>query len=96
MRFYGWTENAREVDADMREMVDRVKRGETPYGTSELSPYMQGVASRNSRYTGVWLHVMPWFNFVNHNQVRHCHLLARIPEASLQFCRITGQGESQM
>lgn len=54
---------------DMREMVDKVKRGESLYGKSSLTPYMQGVASRNSRYTGVWLHVIPWFNFVNHEQV---------------------------
>lgn len=53
----------------MREMVDKVKRKEPLYGTSSLSPYMQGVASRNSRYSGVWLHVIPWFNFVNHEQV---------------------------
>ena len=68
MRFYGWTENSREVALDNREMVDKVKRGEPLYGTSELSPYMQGVASRNSRYNGIWLHILPWFNFVNHNQ----------------------------
>ena len=54
---------------DMREMVDRVKKGEPLYGKSSLTPHMQGVASRNSRYTGVWLHVIPWFNFVNHDQV---------------------------
>lgn len=54
---------------DMREMVDKVKRGEKPYGESRLTPYMQGVASRNSRYTGIWLHILPWFNFVNHDQV---------------------------
>ena len=53
----------------MREMVEKVKKGEPLYGTSSLSPYMQGVASRNSRYSGIWLHVIPWFNFVNHNQV---------------------------
>jgi len=52
----------------MREMVDKVKKGEPLYGVSTLTPYMQGVASRNSRYTGIWLHVIPWFNFVNHNQ----------------------------
>ena len=69
VRFYGVTENKREVDMDMREMVDKVKKGEPLYGKSSLSPYMQGVASRNSRYTGVWLHVIPWFNFVNHEQV---------------------------
>ncbi|MCJ1355297.1 MAG: hypothetical protein MMC33_005288 [Icmadophila ericetorum] len=67
-RFYGFNENKREVDMDMREMVDKVKKGEPLYGTSSMSPYMQGVASRNSRYTGIWLHVIPWFNFVNHNQ----------------------------
>lgn len=69
LRFYGVTENAREVELDMREMVGRVKRGEPLYGVTELNEYMQGVAARNSRYTGVFLHVMPMFNFVNHNQV---------------------------
>lgn len=53
----------------MREMVDKVKKGEPLYGVSELSPYVQGVAARNSRYSSLFLHVMPWFNFVNHNQV---------------------------
>ncbi|KAI9830441.1 MAG: hypothetical protein M1819_005693 [Sarea resinae] len=68
LRFYGFTENKREVDMDMREMVDKVKKGESLYGQSSMSPYLQGVASRNSRYTGVWLHVLPWFNLVNHEQ----------------------------
>lgn len=54
---------------DMREMVDKVKKGEPLYGRSELTPYMQGVASRNSRYTALFIHVIPWFNFVNHEQV---------------------------
>ena len=69
VRFYGVEENKREVEMDMREMVDKVKRNEPLYGKSSLSPYMQGVASRNSRYSGIWLHVIPWFNFVNHDQV---------------------------
>ncbi|KAI9793451.1 MAG: hypothetical protein M1835_007250 [Candelina submexicana] len=68
LRFYGFRENKREVDMDMREMVDKVKNSEPLYGESTLSPYMQGVASRNSRYTALWLHVVPWFNFVNHSQ----------------------------
>ncbi|KAL8834032.1 MAG: hypothetical protein Q9170_003963 [Blastenia crenularia] len=67
-RFYGFTENQRERDMDMREMVDKVKKNEPLYGTSQLSPHMQGVAARNSRYAGVWLHIIPWFNFVNHEQ----------------------------
>ncbi|MCJ1405191.1 hypothetical protein MMC11_008417 [Xylographa trunciseda] len=68
VRFYGFRENQREVEKDMREMVDKVKKGEPLYGKSSLSPHMQGVASRNSRYSGVWLHVLPWFNIVNHEQ----------------------------
>ena len=75
VRFYGLTENQREREMDMREMVDKVKRSEPLYGKSTLSPYMQGVASRNSRYAGVWLHMLPWFNFVNHEQVRFHSLL---------------------
>jgi len=67
-RFFGMSENAREVDMDMREMVEKVKKGEPLYGESTLSPYMQGVAARNSRYSQIMLHVIPWFNFVNHNQ----------------------------
>ncbi|MCJ1460033.1 hypothetical protein MMC28_010412 [Mycoblastus sanguinarius] len=68
LRFYGVEENKREVEMDMREMVEKVKRNEPLYGKSTLTPYMQGVASRNSRYSGIWLHVIPWFNFVNHDQ----------------------------
>jgi hypothetical protein len=69
VRFFGWAENAREVEMDMREMVDKVKRKEPLYGTSSLTPYLQGMAARNSRYSQIMLHAIPWFNFVNHNQV---------------------------
>lgn len=69
VRFYGWTENDREVKMDMREMVDKVKKGEPLYGHSTLTPYMQGVAARNSRYSALMLNVVPWANFANHNQV---------------------------
>ena len=65
---------------DMREMVEKVKKGESLYGKSSLSPHMQGVASRNSRYSGVWLHVIPWFNLVNHEQV------------CCEFCWASGEG----
>ena len=68
-RFYGFNENLREQEKDMREMVDKVKKGEPLYGVSGLTPHMQGVAARNSRYTGTFLYVIPWFNFVNHQQV---------------------------
>ncbi|KAK4570239.1 hypothetical protein LTR86_002319 [Recurvomyces mirabilis] len=67
-RLYGFSENRREIEMDMREMTDRVKKGQPLYGESTMTEYMQGVASRQSRYSGVFLHVMPWFNFVNHGQ----------------------------
>lgn len=68
VRFYGMSENAREVRMDMREMVDRVKAGQPLYGESQLSPALQGTAARQSRYSALFFGVMPWFNFVNHNQ----------------------------
>jgi hypothetical protein len=68
VRFYGYTENAREVQMDMREMTDRVKAGLPLYGESRLTPNMQGVAARQSRYSALFMGVVPWFNFVNHNQ----------------------------
>jgi hypothetical protein len=67
-RFYGFTENTREVEMDMREMVDKVKKGEPLYGTSQVSSYLQGVAARNSRYSQLFIHVLPWINLVNHDQ----------------------------
>lgn len=73
-RFLGLTENKRETEMDMREMVDKVKAGEPLYGRSSLSEYMQGVAARNSRYSVLFIHAMPWFNFVNHDQVSRASL----------------------
>lgn len=69
-RFYGAKENAREVEMDMREMVDKAKKGEPLYGKSSLSPEMQQMAARNSRHSAAFLHMLPWANFVNHNHVR--------------------------
>jgi hypothetical protein len=55
----------------MREMVDKVKKGEPLYGASKLSPYLQGVAARNSRYSELFVHVLPWFNIVSHDQASY-------------------------
>ncbi|KAF2000104.1 NADH-ubiquinone oxidoreductase-like protein 21 kDa subunit [Amniculicola lignicola CBS 123094] len=65
-RFYGATENKREVDMDMREMVDKVKRGEPLYGVSGMTEYMQGVSHRNSRYAATFAQVILWPNFTHH------------------------------
>ncbi|KAL7916486.1 NADH-ubiquinone oxidoreductase complex I, 21 kDa subunit domain-containing protein [Trichoderma velutinum] len=68
LRFYGATENSREVEMDMQEMVAKVKAGQPLYGESKLSPHLQGVAARQSRYSALFFSTVPWFNFVNHNQ----------------------------
>jgi hypothetical protein len=65
-RFLGLTENSREIDMDMKEMVSKVKRGEPLYGKSSLSPDQQAMAARNSRNSVFFLSVLPWFNLVNH------------------------------
>ncbi len=73
---------------DMREMVDKVKKGEPLYGHSDLTPYMQGVAARNSRYSALLGHVLPWMNFVNHNQVcvRGLYETAQFQRQVLMMC----------
>lgn len=75
LRFYGWEENAREVEMDMREMVDKVKKGEPLYGHTELTPYMQGIAARNSRFSSLLFSIVPMANFTNHGQVRQTPLM---------------------
>lgn len=92
LRFYGWTENSREVEMDMKEMVEKVKKGEPLYGESSLTPYMQGVAARNSRYSALMLHVLPMANFTNHNQVglfeNTAQLVTYISVARCGHCQI--------
>ena len=59
VRFYGMSENAREVDMDMKEMVAKVKAGAPLYGESTLTPHMQGVAARQSRYSALFTAIVP-------------------------------------
>jgi len=66
-RLWGWTENEAEVQRDETEMRARAAAGKKIYGDSELSPYMQGVAARNSTFSGLMFGLAPWFNFVNHS-----------------------------
>ena len=49
-------------------MVTKVKSGQSLHGESSLSPYLQGVAHRQSRYSALMFSALPWFNFVNHDQ----------------------------
>lgn len=63
MRFWGWTENDREVEL----AKDEVESGKVPgYGKSQLTDELQGAAYRNSANSQLNFGVMPWFNLVNH------------------------------
>jgi hypothetical protein len=66
VRFLGLAENSREVDKDMREMVDKVKRGESLYGASQLSTDHQSMAARNSKHNVFFTNILPWPNLVAH------------------------------
>ncbi|KAL7422511.1 hypothetical protein Q5752_003159 [Cryptotrichosporon argae] len=67
-RFMGLKENEAEVKKDLAELSARAKAGKPVYGETDLSDYLQGVAARNSTWSQLKLHAMPWFNLVNHNQ----------------------------
>jgi len=60
VRFWGWKENAREAAKDKEEMTARVAKGLPVYGESQLTPYMQGVAARNSTWAALNFAVLPW------------------------------------
>ncbi|VEU20911.1 DEKNAAC101880 [Brettanomyces naardenensis] len=67
-RFWGLTENEREVEKDRFETKKLLSQGRNPYGVdrSSLTPYLQDVASRNSNHSQLLLAFIPWFNFANH------------------------------
>ncbi|EIM23598.1 hypothetical protein E3Q22_00972 [Wallemia mellicola] len=66
-RFFGWTENQEEQEKDMLELSQRAKDGKAIYGDTQLTPYLQGVAHRNSAFSQLKLATIPWFNFANHS-----------------------------
>ncbi|KAK9479446.1 C-terminal of NADH-ubiquinone oxidoreductase 21 kDa subunit-domain-containing protein [Lipomyces japonicus] len=66
-RFFGATENSREVEKDLKELKLRAKKGLPLYGTSYLPENLQDLAARYSRLAQLKLYIFPWFNFVNHN-----------------------------
>ncbi len=60
VRFLGLTENKQEQERDFEELSALAKAGKPIYGESDLSPYLQGVAARNSTYSQFKLQTMPW------------------------------------
>lgn len=53
MRLWGWRENEREQVRDKEELTQLAKEGKPLYGESDLPPYIQGVAHRNSLWSQV-------------------------------------------
>ncbi|KAJ9097156.1 hypothetical protein QFC21_004825 [Naganishia friedmannii] len=66
-RFMGLTPNEPEAAKDMKELSARAAAGKPLYGETDLTPYLQGVAARNSTWSQLKLGSIPWFNLVNHN-----------------------------
>ncbi|ORY70637.1 NADH-ubiquinone oxidoreductase complex I, 21 kDa subunit-domain-containing protein [Leucosporidium creatinivorum] len=66
LRFWGWKENAIEVERDQKELSALAKAGKPVYGESDLPEYVQGVAHRNSMWSQLKFGALPWFNLVNH------------------------------
>ncbi|KAL0577522.1 hypothetical protein V5O48_004463 [Marasmius crinis-equi] len=65
-RFWGWTENQREVELDYQELSQRAKEGKPLYGESHQPEWVQGAAHRNSVFSQLKFSAFPMFNFVNH------------------------------
>ncbi|KAI9482722.1 MAG: NADH-ubiquinone oxidoreductase complex I, 21 kDa subunit-domain-containing protein [Benjaminiella poitrasii] len=66
-RFWGWTENSKEILKDQEEMSQRIKEGKALYGDSYMPEHSQDTAARTSRFSQLKFSAYPWFNFVNHN-----------------------------
>lgn len=60
VRFLGLKENKREAELDFQELSARAREGKPLYGETDLSPYIQGMASRNSTFSQFKLQTMPW------------------------------------
>ncbi|KIY46694.1 hypothetical protein FISHEDRAFT_46841 [Fistulina hepatica ATCC 64428] len=66
LRFWGWSENQREQEMDMKELRQLAKEGKPLYGTSDQPEWVQSAAHRNSVYSALKFSAIPMFNFVNH------------------------------
>ncbi|GBC07645.1 hypothetical protein RclHR1_00760015 [Rhizophagus clarus] len=66
LRFWGWTENSREVQKDSTEMAKLLEKGEPLYGPEHMSEFNQKASSWFSKYSALKFSTIPWFNFVNH------------------------------
>jgi len=65
-RFWGWSENQRESDLDLKELRQRAQEGLPVYGTSDQPEWVQAAAYRNSAWSQLKFQAFPMFNLVNH------------------------------
>lgn len=65
-RFWGWTENQREQEMDMKELSERARKGLPIYGESGEPEWVQGAAYRNSAFSQLKFSIFPMINLVNH------------------------------
>lgn len=65
-RFWGWSENGREVQKDRYEVKKLLSQGKSPYGVSTMSDYLQDMSARNTTSSQLVSSVLPIFNFANH------------------------------
>jgi len=66
LRFWGWTENSKEVEKDRSEMAKLFEKGEPLYGPEHMNEFNQKAASWFSKYSALKFSSIPWFNFANH------------------------------
>ena len=53
VRFWGWTENLKEVEKDRQEMTKLLERGEPLYGTGQMNEFNQKASSWLSKYAAL-------------------------------------------
>lgn len=66
-RFFGHTENAREVAMDRYQVKKNLSQGLPAFGKKpSMSPDLQNMAMRNSKNSQYALFFFPWFSFFTH------------------------------
>lgn len=64
MRFgFCWALQEQEQQRDVEDLSALAKQGKPLYGESDIDPYMQGVAYRNSVFSQLKFSSLPWSVF---------------------------------
>lgn len=60
VRFWGWRENGAELARSKSENAAAVAAGKPIYGETDMTDYQQAVAARNSTWSQLKFHAIPW------------------------------------